>query len=110
MSFGYLVKQSHRDDGVEVLTELDLYEVSIVPAPANQDTRILSMKSAQQDDATFDLLDGSEAHAVAGKSDDRLRAELGLTGKKSTPLGPPPARGRRLETRRGAGTPIRHLG
>jgi hypothetical protein len=31
-----------------VLTELDLFEVSLVPHPANDQTRILSMKSAAE--------------------------------------------------------------
>jgi HK97 family phage prohead protease len=49
LSFGYLATQSHkRADGVLELTELDLFEVSIVPAPANPDTRFLSFKSAEE--------------------------------------------------------------
>ena len=47
LSFGYLATQSHkRADGVIELTEIDLFEVSIVGAPANVDTRILSVKAA----------------------------------------------------------------
>jgi hypothetical protein len=46
LSFGFLVLKSHkRDDGIRELTELDLYEVSLTPTPANQDTRILETKS-----------------------------------------------------------------
>jgi HK97 family phage prohead protease len=41
LSFGYLtVKSQRRDDGINELHELDLFEVSIVPAPANPDTPI----------------------------------------------------------------------
>jgi HK97 family phage prohead protease len=48
LSFGYLVVlQSKRKDGVNELHELDLFEISIVPVPANPDTRVLSMKSAE---------------------------------------------------------------
>ena len=46
LSFGFLA-QKHRDraDGVRELVELDLYEVSIVPAPSNADTRFLELKA-----------------------------------------------------------------
>jgi hypothetical protein len=36
---------TERADGVKELREIDLYEISLTPAPANADTRILSMKS-----------------------------------------------------------------
>ncbi len=45
--FGYLATDtSKRKDGVQELREIDLFEISIVPAPANPDTPILSYKSA----------------------------------------------------------------
>jgi HK97 family phage prohead protease len=48
LSFGYLAtKQRKRRDGVNELLEIDLYEVSIVPAPANPDTKFLSFKSVE---------------------------------------------------------------
>jgi uncharacterized protein len=48
LSFGYLVKSEHtRDDGIRELTQLDLYEISLTPAPANSDTRVLSTKSVK---------------------------------------------------------------
>ena len=51
LSFGYLATdKATRDDGVQELRELDLFEISLVPAPANADTRILSYKSADTDD------------------------------------------------------------
>jgi hypothetical protein len=37
-------------DGVRELREVDLFEISIVPAPANEDTRLLSLTSADGDD------------------------------------------------------------
>ena len=47
LSFGYLATDTFkRADGVQELREIDLFEISIVPAPANPDTRILSYKSA----------------------------------------------------------------
>jgi hypothetical protein len=46
LSFGYLATDTfRRADGIEELRELDLYEISLTPAPANPDTRILSFKS-----------------------------------------------------------------
>ena len=48
LSFGYLAtKQRKRRDGVNELLEIDLYEISIVPAPANPDTKFLSYKSVE---------------------------------------------------------------
>jgi uncharacterized protein len=49
LSFGYLVKKDRkRRYGVRELQEIDLFEISIVPSPANADTRILSMKAAER--------------------------------------------------------------
>ena len=56
-SFGYLVSGEHtRSDGVRVLTELDLFEISITPAPVNAGTRTLSLKSASRAQSEADLL------------------------------------------------------
>jgi HK97 family phage prohead protease len=50
LSFGYLATDTFkRADGIQELRELDLYEISIVSAPANPDTRILSVKSTDQE-------------------------------------------------------------
>jgi uncharacterized protein len=46
LSFGYLATDAFkRTDGIQELREIDLYEISLTPAPANPDTRILSFKS-----------------------------------------------------------------
>lgn len=46
LSFGYIAtKQQKGADGVNELHEIDLFEVSVVPAPANADTRFLSLKA-----------------------------------------------------------------
>ena len=48
LSFGYLVKgEQSRADGIRELTELDLFEISLTPSPANSDTRILDTKSVE---------------------------------------------------------------
>ena len=45
LSFGYIVDKSRKaKDGVTDLLAIDLFEISIVPAPANADTRVLSLK------------------------------------------------------------------
>jgi HK97 family phage prohead protease len=46
LSFGYVTHKTRRRGGINDLLELDLFEVSIVPHPANPDTRVLSMKAA----------------------------------------------------------------
>jgi Caudovirus prohead serine protease len=47
LSFGFMtLKERDREDGVTELLELDLFEVSVVPHPANADTRFLDLKSA----------------------------------------------------------------
>jgi HK97 family phage prohead protease len=46
LSFGYLTVKSRKRGEVTDLLELDLFEISIVPSPANPQTRILEMKSA----------------------------------------------------------------
>jgi HK97 family phage prohead protease len=58
LSFGYLTqKQRKAADGANELLALDLFEVSLTPAPANPDTRVLNMKSVDADrDAEFDRI------------------------------------------------------
>lgn len=56
LSFGYMTKSSRKgSDGARVLTELDLYEISLVAHPANDQTRILSMKSAEHDEIATEM-------------------------------------------------------
>ena len=46
LSFGYLTLDD-RDgaDGTKELVELDLFEITLTPTPANADTRVLETKS-----------------------------------------------------------------
>jgi HK97 family phage prohead protease len=51
LSFGYMVpdgKSKKGRDGITDVFEIDMFEGTIAPAPANADTRILSMKSAEE--------------------------------------------------------------
>jgi HK97 family phage prohead protease len=51
LSFGYTAPGSRlRKDGVRELTEIDLFEISVVPSPANPDTRFLELKSVDPPD------------------------------------------------------------
>lgn len=61
LSFGYMVVAEKQADDANELHELDLFEISVVPGPANADTRFLSLKSM---------------------SDDQLREELGSLRKR----------------------------
>jgi Escherichia/Staphylococcus phage prohead protease len=47
LSFGFMiVKSRDREDGIRELQQIDLFEVSIVPAPSNPETRFTELKSA----------------------------------------------------------------
>lgn len=48
LSFGYMVLKERKADGVNDLHEIDLFEVSVVPSPANADTRFLELKSVPE--------------------------------------------------------------
>lgn len=48
LSFGYLTQESSQgEDGTTELRKLDLFEVSITPAPANPDTRFIELKARE---------------------------------------------------------------
>lgn len=70
LSFGYLAGQSERSGDVRELTELDLFEISLVSSPMNPDTRVIQMKTAG----------AAERHVLRQlreRSDD-LRLEIAL--------------------------------
>jgi HK97 family phage prohead protease len=78
LSFGYLAtKQRKRRDGVNELLEIDLYEVSIVPAPANPDTKFLSYKSVEValDEETERLNEDPDKAVDDGCDDEPERAK-----------------------------------
>jgi HK97 family phage prohead protease len=79
LSFGYMAPGSgKRRDGVRELTEIDLFEISVVPSPANPDTRFLELKSADPSSrsVTHPRREG-EAPSMADLR--KQAAELGLT-------------------------------
>jgi phage head maturation protease len=62
LSFGYVTtRQRKRRDGITELHELDLFEISIVPAPANSDTRVIAMKA-------LDIVELADADALTDVS------------------------------------------
>lgn len=66
LSFGYMVQESaEAKDGVRELKALDLFEISITPAPANPDTRFLALKSVK-------AMNPEEMRAEIGAMRDRL--------------------------------------
>lgn len=82
LSFGYLAKTRKGKDGVTEIYEIDLFEISIVPAPANADTRILSLKSTLQSQ-TFDdvesvqkfLDDKFPGHKISAVEDEATKSQ-----------------------------------
>ena len=85
LSFGYLATdKATRDDGVQELRELDLFEISLVAAPANADTRILSYKSADTD------TDTAEPHPAFIRQEAQLREHKLLSGFLVPPYGSRP--------------------
>lgn len=76
LSFGYLAtNQKKGKDGVNDLLELDLFEISVVPAPANPDTRFLSLKGLEDAKAVWstafinDLPDSAFLYVEDGEKD-----------------------------------------
>ena len=68
LSFGYVVtKSKDREDGVRELLGIDLFEISIVPHPANADTRFVELKAASTADVTE--ADWHDQQAATAKAD-----------------------------------------
>lgn len=68
MSIGYTVKDAeYRADGVRVLKEIELFEVSLVTFPANDMAKITQVKSVPQTEREFEkfLRDAGFASAAA---------------------------------------------
>lgn len=88
LSFGFLQTASHdRGDGVRVLTELDVYEISVVPGPSNPDTRFLSLKSATAVASTAaELRQRCRAVGVMVPTTEELRAKRTARAKATRQL------------------------
>jgi HK97 family phage prohead protease len=89
LSFGFLVNASHDDgNGVRVLTEIDLFEVSITASPVSAGTRILSMKSlaATAPLTTEELRRRCRALGIAVPTTEELRFRRAAKAKESRQL------------------------
>jgi uncharacterized protein len=79
-SFGYLATKTHdRDDGVRVLDEIDIFEVTVTAAPANNRTRVLDLKSASAFDADAyfrDVFGPPSRRASTNQDKDRELREI----------------------------------
>jgi len=72
LSFGYLaVRERKRDNGINELLEIDLFEVTVASGPINPDTRFLSLKA---DAATV------PSEAELRKASDRVRLSILMDG------------------------------
>ena len=82
LSFGYMTTDSYNDDdGVRVLTGVDLFEITLTPTPANADTRITGMKSADNQHTRVhreyhDLMLAATADVRHSKDLDDLQADF----------------------------------
>jgi uncharacterized protein len=93
LSFGFMVTDEGKDsDGVRELREIDLFEISIVPNPANQDTRILSTKATDRswaDDLGWKLLrthEDLELRSRAGEFDQPVETKATEPRKSIGPI------------------------
>ena len=78
LSFGYLTTDAvKRPDGIQELRELDLYEISLTPAAANPDTRILSFKSTDLEEPEPDREEKRQQRELRRQC-DRLMLEAAL--------------------------------
>ena len=84
LSFGFMtVKSRDREDGVKELLELDLFEISITPSPANPRTRIIDMKSVTGDAETEDDLGSIDLDQLRARS---MAAIDGIDTKAGRPI------------------------
>jgi len=87
LSFGYVVTKARmRKDDVQELEALDLFEISIVPNPANADTRVLSLKSNATTCETC-------GQTLAGRKSDPGPSKTALSDAVGGTLAPPGATG-----------------
>ena len=78
MSIGYSVKEAdYNEDGVRVIRDLDLFEVSLVTFPMNEQARVTAVKSVDVRTVEKVLRDAgysrSQAKAIAGAGVKSLR-------------------------------------
>ena len=88
LSFGYMVNDAREaKGGITELLAIDLFEVSIVPAPANADTRVLSLKSVEVSELSDSVKEWltSEVERIVGEK-FVTQDQNGRTDKSVDPL------------------------
>lgn len=86
LSFGYMVtEEAEADDGVNELKGIDLFEITITPAPANADTRVLSMKSVTEAEEELEAIKAAKAPDAIRQHIDAMRSTLDAMEKSLTP-------------------------
>jgi uncharacterized protein len=89
LSFGYMVESARELDGVRELLALDLFEISLTPAPANRDTRVTSFKSADDPLLCLDLTEDPEIarqHDLVSKAAQAEEKRLEIQRKRARPV------------------------
>lgn len=86
MSFAYAVRDSEEKDGLLHLKDLQVFEVSVVHVPANDQARVLAVKSATEALAKADLSADSVASLrEARDAIDSVLASLDDEGEEDAP-------------------------
>ena len=76
LSFGYMVVSEKQAKDANELHEIDLFEVSVVPGPANADTRFLSLKSIEDIKAGINELQKALDELKATATEDKPPVEV----------------------------------
>ena len=76
LSFGYMVGSEKQAEDANELHEIDLFEVSVVPGPANADTRFLSLKSIEDIKAGINELQKALDELKATATEDKPPVEV----------------------------------
>jgi hypothetical protein len=84
LSFGYLVTNERQGaDGVRELHDIDLFEVSLTPAPMNPDARILSWKAVtDRDVAAIKAVWDDNRHLLGTSKPARTKSSKPITVKR----------------------------
>lgn len=104
MSFAYGIQEAAKEDDGYHLKDLDLYEVSVVPIPANQEAEIVTVKSAlapilagvkagrvlsaKNESALRDARDAIDSVLEALATQDPEDGDPAKAGSSSTPASP----------------------
>lgn len=90
VSIGFNIIDSEMDnDGIRTIKEIDLWELSIVTIPANEKTKITSVKKDEENvvDKDEKIIDIHKAEAITSKRDfERVLRDSGLFTRKAAEI------------------------